>query len=116
MTTTKRKSRMLDEVHEMASDLRRVGLNVGSDFDAFLAEEGLLEGATAVAVKRLIAWQIAAAMKDRGLSKKAMAELMHTSRSHLDRLLDASDTGLTLDTLSRAAQVLGRRLRVELAA
>ncbi|PKM01379.1 MAG: Fis family transcriptional regulator, partial [Gammaproteobacteria bacterium HGW-Gammaproteobacteria-6] len=48
--------------------------------------------------------------------KKAMAERMHTSRSHLDRLLDASDTGLTLDTLSRAAQVLGYRVRLELAA
>lgn len=90
--------------------------HVGSDFDEFLADEGLLEGASAVAIKRVIAWQIAEAMKTRGLSKKAMAELMHTSRSHLDRLLDADDTGLTLETLSRAAQVLGRRLRVELAA
>jgi len=90
--------------------------HIGSDFDDFLAEDGLLETATAVAIKRVIAWQIAEAMKARGLSKKAMAERMHTSRSHLDRLLDASDTGLTLDTLSRAAQVLGYRVRLELAA
>ena len=96
--------------------MNKRNIHVGSDFDDFLADEGLLEGASAVAIKRVIAWQIAEAMKARGLSKKAMAEQMHTSRSHLDRLLDADDTGLTLETLSRAAQVLGRRLRVELAA
>lgn len=90
--------------------------HVGSDFDDFLAEDGLLEAATAVALKRVIAWQIAEAMQARGLTKTAMAERMHTSRSHLDRLLDATDTGLTLDTLSRAAQALGYRVRVELAA
>ena len=96
--------------------MNKRNIHVGSDFDDFLADEGLLEGASAVAIKRVIAWQIAEAVKARGLSKKAMAEQMHTSRSHLDRLLDADDTGLTLETLSRAAQVLGRRLRVELAA
>lgn len=90
--------------------------HVGSDFDDFLAEEGMLEAATAVAIKRVIAWQITEAMKARGLTKKAMAERMHTSRSHLDRLLDENDTGLTLDTLSRAAQVLGYRVKVEFAA
>lgn len=91
-------------------------LHVGSDFDDFLAEEGLLEQTTAVAIKRVIAWQIAEAMKARGLTKKAMAERMHTSRSLLDRLLDENDTGLTLETLSRAAQALGYRVKVELAA
>lgn len=90
--------------------------HVGSDFDEFLAEEGILEDVTAVAIKRVIAWQIAEAMKVRGLTKKALAERMHTSRSHLDRLLDEHDTGLTLDTLSRAAQALGYRVKVELAA
>ncbi len=90
--------------------------HVGSDFDDFLAEEGQLEQITAIAIKRVIAWQIADAMKARGLTKKAMAERMHTSRSHLDRLLDENDTGLTLETLSRAAQALGYRVKVELAA
>lgn len=90
--------------------------HVGSDFDEFLAEEGILEDVTAVAIKRVIAWQIAEAMKVRGLTKKALAERMHTSRSHLDRLLDENDTGLTLDTLSRAAHALGYRVKVELAA
>jgi DNA-binding Xre family transcriptional regulator len=90
--------------------------HVGSSFDDFLQEEGLLEDVTAVAVKRVIAWQIAEAMKARGVTKKEMAERMHTSRSSLDRLLDEHDTSLTLATLSRAAQALGCRIKVELAA
>jgi len=90
--------------------------HVGSDYDEFLAAEGALEDTTALAVKRVIAWQIMTAMKERGISKKAMAERMHTSRSHLDRILDERDTGLTLDTLSRAAQALGYRVKIELAA
>lgn len=90
--------------------------HVGSDFDEFLEQEGVLEEASALAIKRVIAWQIAEAMEARGLTKKAMAERMHTSRSHLDRLLDANDAGLTLETLSRAAQALGYRVKVELAA
>ena len=96
--------------------MSKLNRHVGSDFDDFLAEEGLLDNAAAVAIKRVIAWQIGEAMKARGLSQKAMAERMHTSRSHLRRLLDADDTGLTLETLSRAAQVLGYRVKVELAA
>lgn len=87
----------------------------GSNFEDFLAEDGILEEVTATAVKRVIAWQIAEAMKVEKLTKKAMAERMQTSRSHLDRLLDANDTGLTLETLIRAAQALGRHLRIELA-
>ncbi len=96
--------------------MAKLNQHVGSDFDEFLAEEGILEAATAVAVKRVFAWQIAEAMKARGFTKKAMAERMHTSRSHLDRVLDENDTGLTLDTLSRAAQALGYRVKVELVA
>jgi hypothetical protein len=88
--------------------------HIGSNFDDYLAEQGELEAASAAALKRVIAWQIDEARKAQRLSKKAMAERMHTSRSHLDRILDASDTGLTLETLSRAAQVVGRRVRVEL--
>ncbi len=88
---------------------------IGSNVNDLLADDGTLEAVTAVAIKRVIAWQIAEAMKAEKLTKKALAERMHTSRSHLDRLLDANDTGLTLDTLSRAAQALGRRLKVELA-
>jgi DNA-binding Xre family transcriptional regulator len=87
---------------------------IGSDFDDFLAAEGLLEDVTAVAVKRVIAWQLVQAMKEQAMTKKRLAELMRTSRSHLDRLLDAKDTGLTLETLSRAAHALKRRIKIEL--
>lgn len=90
--------------------------HIGSSFDEYLAGENQLELATSIALKRVIAWQLDEARKAKGMTKKAMAELMGTSRSHLDRLLDANDTGLTLETLSRAADVLGCRIRVELAA
>lgn len=87
---------------------------IGSSFDEFLAEQNLLEGATAIAIKRVIAWQLAQAMKAEGVTKKALAEKMHTSRSHLDRLLDDRDTGLTIETLGKAARALGRNVRIEL--
>jgi len=91
-------------------------IHVGSSFDDFLAEDGQLEDATAVAIKRVITWQFEQAMKLSGISKTAMAERMHTSRAALGRLLDENDTGLTLDTLSRGAQALGYRVKVELVA
>lgn len=90
--------------------------HIGSDFDQFLADEGILEHTTAVAIKRVIAWQIQQVMKSEGITKKALAEKMNTSRSSLDRLLDKNDTGLTIETLTKAARALGRRVRVELAA
>ncbi len=90
--------------------------HIGSDFDAFLAEQGELEEATAVAVKRVIAWQIEQAMKAAGVNKSALAKRMHTSRTVVDRMLDASDTGLTLETMTRAATALGFRVKVDLVA
>lgn len=90
--------------------------HIGSTLDDFLSEDGVLEEVSARAIKRVIAWQLAEAMKDQGVTKTAMAERMHTSRSMLNRLLDDSDTGLTIETLSRAAQALGYRVKVELAA
>ena len=92
---------------------RKKNTAVGSNFDHFLAEQGLLEVATAVAIKRVIAWQLAEAMKAEGITKKALAEKMHTSRSHLDRVLDDRDTGLTIETLGKAARALGRNVRIE---
>lgn len=90
--------------------------HIGSSFDDFLSEEGQLEAASAVAVKRVVAWQIAQAMKAQGITKLAMARRMNTSRAALDRLLNEDDPGLTLATLTRAAQALGRTVRVELSA
>jgi DNA-binding Xre family transcriptional regulator len=88
--------------------------NIGSNFDDFLREEKLLEHTQAVAIKRLIAYQIAEEMKQRKLSKTEMASKMKTSRAALERLLDPSNTSITLSTLERAASALGKQLRVEL--
>ena len=86
----------------------------GSTFDSFLQEEGILEAVTARALKRVIACQLGALMKDQGLSKTSLAEKMQTSRSQLDRLLDPENESVTLDTLVRAAHAVGRRLHLEL--
>ena len=96
--------------------MAKKNIHIGSSFDDFLAEDGQLEDATAVAIKRVITWQFEQAMKLSGISKTTMAERMHTSRAALARLLDENDTGLTLDTLSRGAQALGYRVKVELVA
>lgn len=88
--------------------------HIGSSFDAFLAEDGLLNEASAVAVKRVLAWQIAEAMKAQKLSKAKMAALMKTSRPALERLLDPSNASVTLQTMSRAAAAVGKRLRIQL--
>jgi antitoxin HicB len=89
---------------------------VGTNLDDFLAEQGLLEEATATAVKRVIAWQIESEMKSRKLTKTALANKMHTSRAAVNRLLDAEDTSLTLTTLAAAAAALGKKIKFELVA
>ena len=88
--------------------------NFGCDFDEFLDEEGLLEDVTAVAVKRYIAFQLAAKMDETDLSKAEMARRMETSRSALDRLLDPDNSSVTLQTLQSAVRALGGRLKIEL--
>ena len=88
--------------------------HIGSNFDDFLQEEGILEEVNAVAVKRVLAWQIAQAMKEQNLTKTALAEKMHTSRASLNRLLDEEDTSLTLTTLTSAANALGKQIKIEL--
>ena len=87
--------------------------NIGSNFDDFLKDEGLLADAEAVAIKRVVAFQVNSLMKERKISKTAMAKQMNTSRSALDRLLDPMNTSITLQTLERAAHVIGKRLKVE---
>jgi transcriptional regulator with XRE-family HTH domain len=85
-----------------------------STLDDFLAEEGKLEAFQAVAIKEVLAWQIGEAMKVEKLSRKKMAEKMGTSRSQVSRLLDPKDGNVTLATLQRAAEVVGRKVRIEL--
>src|SRR2546426_12788900 len=88
--------------------------NMGSTFDSWLREEGIYEGVSAAAIKRVVARQVAAAMQEKGLSKSEMARRMHTSRAALDRLLDPQNDAVTLSTLQKAATVVGRELRLEL--
>ena len=90
--------------------------NIGSNFDDFLQEESLLESSTAVALKRVIAWQIDQEMKAQKLTKTELAKRMHTSRAALNRLLDENDSSLTLTTLASAAAALGKKVNLQLAA
>ncbi len=87
----------------------------GSSLEDFLAEDGILESATTLAVKRVIAWQLKEEMERQGISKTDMATRMETSRRQLDRVLNPDDDNVTLQTLDRAARAIGHSLRLELA-
>src|SRR6266566_4908695 len=87
----------------------------GSSFDSFLEQEGIREEVEAVAIKRVLAWQLEQAMRKQQKTKQAMARQLHTSRSQLDRLLDSSNFSVTLDTITRAARVLGKRVIIRIA-
>jgi antitoxin HicB len=87
----------------------------GSSFDSFLEEEGIREEVEAVAIKRVLAWQLEQAMREQQKTKQAMARQLHTSRSQLDRLLDPQNVSVTLDTITRAAKALGKRLIIRVA-
>jgi antitoxin HicB len=87
----------------------------GSSFDSFLEEDGIREEVEAVAIKRVLAWQLEQEMKRQQKTKQAMAKQLRTSRSQLDRLLDPRNASVTLDTMSRAARALGKRLIVRVA-
>ena len=88
--------------------------HIGSDFDDFLKEEGIREEVTAAAIKRVIAWQLAEAMKRMHITKTEMAARMRTSRAVVNRLLDEDDTSVTLATLARASLAVGIPLKIEL--
>lgn len=87
---------------------------VGSSFDDFLKKDGIYEEVTAAAIKRVIARQLDTLMADQGITKSELARRMKTSRAQLDRLLDPKNESVTLGTLARAAQAVGRNLRMEL--
>lgn len=87
--------------------------HVGSSLDDFLKEEGIFEDAQAQAIKEVVAWQLAQAMKARSITKARMATLLKTSRSQVDRLLDAQ-SDVTLSSLQRAAALVGRKVQIEL--
>ncbi|HHC23986.1 MAG TPA: Fis family transcriptional regulator [Desulfobacterales bacterium] len=89
--------------------------NVGDSFEDFLEEQGLLEECTETAVRRVLAFQIEQMMKEKKLSKTAMAGEMCMSRTSLSRFLDPENQSVTLETIKKAASVLGRKIRFELA-
>ena len=88
--------------------------HIGSSFEDYLKEQGTMEETKAIAVKRVLAWQLGQAMVEQQLSKNQMAKAMRTSRSQLDRILDPDNESIQLSTLINAARVLGRELHIEL--
>ncbi|WP_194954149.1 helix-turn-helix domain-containing protein [Sphingopyxis solisilvae] len=86
----------------------------GSTLDSFLESEGVLGEFQAQAIKEVIAWQLAEAMRERKMSKTRLAQLLHTSRSQVNRVLDPNDGNVTIETLQRAAALVGRRVEVAL--
>lgn len=85
----------------------------GTTLDSFLAEEGIREAAKATALTRVIAWQLTKEMERQGMTKAVLAERMHTSRAQVDRILNARGN-VTVESLQRAAALVGRELRLEL--
>ncbi len=86
----------------------------GSTVDSWLSEEGWLEEFQTQAIKEVLAWQLEQAMKERKLSKSKLAELMKTSRSQVNRILDPNDDSVSLATIQRAASIVGRRVQLSL--
>jgi predicted XRE-type DNA-binding protein len=93
----------------------KVRSHTGSTFDSFLEQEGIREEVEAVAIKRVLAWQLEQAMQKQQKTKQAMAKQLHTSRSQLDRLLDPENVSVSLHTMARAAKVLGKRITIRVA-
>jgi antitoxin HicB len=89
--------------------------HTGSTFDSFLEEEGMREQVEAVAIKRVLAWQLAEAMQKKKTTKQALARELHTSRSQLDRLLDPENITVSLDAIARAAKALGKKVIIRIA-
>ncbi len=94
--------------------MARKNPHIGSSFESWLDEAGIREDATAAAVKAVVAYQLASEMKKKKITKQRMAELMKTSRAQIDRLLDPDNGSATIETLQRAARVVGRELRLQL--
>ena len=100
--------------HRANNGTKRKINHTGSSFDSFLDEQGIRHEVEAIAAKRVLSWQIARTMKQQQKTKQALARELRTSRSQLDRLLDPENTAVTLETVSRAAHALGKRLVVKI--
>ncbi len=88
--------------------------HIGSSFESWLEDTGIREEVTAAAIKGGIARQLASEMKKKKITKQRMAELMKTSRAQIDRLLDPDNGSATIESLQRAARIVGRELRLQL--
>lgn len=86
----------------------------GSTLDSLFDEQGTLEAFQAKAIKEVIAWQLMEAMRERKISKRGLAMMMHTSRTQVDRVLDPANGNVTIETLQRAAEVVGRKVQLQL--
>jgi antitoxin HicB len=98
-----------------ATKPRKKAIHTGSTFDSFLTAEGIQQEVEAVAIKRVLAWQLERAMQEQRKTKQEMAKQLRTSRSQLDRLLDPQNVSVTLDTITRAARALGKRVIIRVA-
>jgi antitoxin HicB len=98
----------------MNRDKASEAVHTGSSFDDFLEEEGMRNEVEGAAIKRVLAWQFRQEMEKQKKTKQGMAKELKTSRSQLDRLLDPTNTSVSLETLTRAANVLGKRLVFEI--
>ena len=89
--------------------------NLGSNFDDFLAEEEILEECEAIAIKRVIAFEVAQEMEKRNITKTQLAELLHTSRMAVNRILDPKNTSINLKTMEKVAKILGKKFKISFA-
>jgi predicted XRE-type DNA-binding protein len=110
-TNPKRSNRFGDQTPK-GDTMKHQG--IGTNFDDFLEEEGMLAEAEAVAIKRVIAFQLEETMKKEHITKTEMAKRMHTSRSAIDRLLDPLNTSITLATIESAVSAMGKRLQIQM--
>ena len=94
--------------------MARKNPHIGSSIESWLEDEGIREEVNAAAIKAVIARQLAREMKKKRITKQRMAELMKTSRAQLDRLLDPDNGSATIESLQRAAKIVGRELRLQL--
>ena len=88
--------------------------NIGSNFDSFLQENGILEESDAMAVKRILAWTLAQKMQSENLTITAVARDMDTSRAAVNRIFDTGNTSITLNTIDKVANYVGKRVRISL--
>ena len=88
--------------------------HIGSDFDEFLYEEGLLAEVNAGAVKKLLALQLSQALQENSITRTELASRMRTSRAAINRLLDPANLALNLQTVSKAATALGKKIEIRL--